>query len=529
MRFAKEIACNFLDKDCSNYDFFYTIKAESPIIAGPSAGAAASTLTVALLDNLPIDESVAITGTINSGGLIGHVGGIKEKIEAGAAAGLRKVLIPQGETVLAETEMLDVLNQSFNVQNNTNLTEIDAEAYGRQKGIIVKEVIALQDSVFELTGKKFQEENDSLVVDQQYVEIMKKLAVDLCNRSAKLNKDVEKLIIPKNYSKVLQEAINLTEKGKIAFDEGKFYTSASYCFGANVKYSFVYMISQNFTSDDIRKGVTVVRKGAQSMEKRIAQKKVSTITDLEAYAAIRERLLDAELYLNRTIRDIANPEDAITSLAYASERVYSAFSWYEFFKHIGKQFDLNEDLLKESCQTKIAEAEERYQYVKLLFPSFLTDTRQEIDYAYDYLQNDDYELCLFKASMAHAQADIVLNLVGLDENTSKDVLNVKLDVVKANIIKDGQRGIFPIMAYSYYEYAQSLSKTDLYSALLYTEYALELANFNLYFDGTEQAPIQKTDFVFDQRIGIFILGVVIGIVVSYFIFKRKPSRKKRKS
>src|SRR5512133_756967 len=38
-RFAKEVACNFLEADCSKYDFFYTIRANSAIIGGPSAGA----------------------------------------------------------------------------------------------------------------------------------------------------------------------------------------------------------------------------------------------------------------------------------------------------------------------------------------------------------------------------------------------------------------------------------------------------------------------------------------------------------
>ena len=39
-RFANQIACNYIDADCSKYDFIYTIRAESSIIGGPSAGAA---------------------------------------------------------------------------------------------------------------------------------------------------------------------------------------------------------------------------------------------------------------------------------------------------------------------------------------------------------------------------------------------------------------------------------------------------------------------------------------------------------
>src|SRR4030042_1424297 len=79
---VKDIACSYLDKDCLKYDFIYTIKAGSPIIAGPSAGGAITLLTISLLEGFELDEGISITGTINSGGIIGSVGGIKEKIDA---------------------------------------------------------------------------------------------------------------------------------------------------------------------------------------------------------------------------------------------------------------------------------------------------------------------------------------------------------------------------------------------------------------------------------------------------------------
>src|SRR3989338_3788335 len=96
-RFAKEIACSELNLDCDSYNFFYTIKADTALVGGPSAGAAAAVLTAAILQGDEIDESIAMTGTINSGGLVGPVGGLKEKIAAAQKRGLRKVLITEGE------------------------------------------------------------------------------------------------------------------------------------------------------------------------------------------------------------------------------------------------------------------------------------------------------------------------------------------------------------------------------------------------------------------------------------------------
>ena len=48
-RLAKEVACSYLDINCDSFDFFYTIRAQSPIIVGPSAGAAITILTISLL------------------------------------------------------------------------------------------------------------------------------------------------------------------------------------------------------------------------------------------------------------------------------------------------------------------------------------------------------------------------------------------------------------------------------------------------------------------------------------------------
>ena len=50
MRFAKQVACKKAKVDCNKYDFIYTIQAQSSIVGGPSAGAAATILTVSLLN-----------------------------------------------------------------------------------------------------------------------------------------------------------------------------------------------------------------------------------------------------------------------------------------------------------------------------------------------------------------------------------------------------------------------------------------------------------------------------------------------
>jgi len=507
MRFAKEVACNFLEKDCGKHDFIYTIRADSPIIAGPSAGAAASTLTAALLEGLEFDPEVAITGTINAGGLIGPVGGVKEKIEAGANAGMKRILIPSGERYAEEV----VVNESMDwvikddklrilIKNETKEKKIDLVEIWAESGVEVSEVYTLNDALFKATGKLIVENDKELELDPRYNEIMKKLALDLCSRSNELKKLIE-----------IED--NLTTKGKVAFEEGFYYSSASYCFGANVKYAHLILEEKDLSEDEINESINIIRRNIKKIDDKLEEREKETITDIEAYGAVKERLLEAEDFLK-------NFDGSLYDIAYASERVYSAMSWYEFFIGMGRKFKINDELLKKSCQNKIAEAEERYQYTTLMYPLDLEDTRKEIDRAYDDLKNESYELCLFKASKAKAETDIILGLIGVRKDQLDAIVERKLDIVKQNIIRETEKDIFPIQSYSYYEYANVLKETDAYSALLYAEYALELANLDLYF-------VQESDNKQMTWVIVFFVVFVIELVIVGILSKRSKTKKRK--
>jgi len=185
---------------------------------------------------------------------------------------------------------------------------------------------------------------------------------------------------------------------------------------------------------------------------------------------------------------------------------------------MGKKFKINDELLKKSCQSKIAEAEERYQYALLIFPPNLEPERKDIDRAYIDLGNEQYELCLFKASIAKAETDIILSLVGVNRDQVASLVERKLEIVKQNIIQEIEKSIFPIQSYSYYEYASALKETDQYSALLYAEYALELANLDLYF--TPKSTIDT-----ERDILVSSILIIIGIVVWTYV---RVTTKKRK-
>lgn len=517
-RFAKEIACNYLDISCDDYDFIYRIKANSAIVGGPSAGAAATLLTISLLSDTEIDEKTSITGTINSGGLIGPVSGLKEKIDAGKEMSLQKIFIPKGKRFIEkQKEEIELTDSGIKITAESNET-IDLVDYGKENGIEVIEVADLDELISNITGIS-EKTSGNISIDPSYKEVMKSLAGELCNRTEEF-KAVLLNLTQKNMSEELlsskKSAENLTRKGKESFEKGDYYTTASYCFGANIKYNYLVLYLKNFSREDLSKKIKLIDGSIKFLDESLDKESIKTITDLESYMIVKERIIESEDYLSRFSDD---GNYSLYDVSYGIERLHSAYAWHDFFGKSGREFNFDEEVLESSCREKLAEADERYQYANLVL-SALPETKKEIDYAYSDLENKDYELCLFKASKAKAEADYVLSLIGVGEGQLDVLIDTKADIIRKNIAKETERGIFPILGYSYLEYAESLKEDDKLSALVYLEYALELSNLRMYFEEKEAA----ISYEFDYSIVIFVFGAVIGYIVG---ISRKKKHKKR--
>ena len=501
-RFAKEIACEVSTKDCSQLDFFYTIRSTSVVITGPSAGAALATLTIATLEDLPVNDKVSITGTMNSGGLIGPVSGVKEKIQAGAQVGLDTILIPYGE--------------GFGESNDSiNLTE-----FGNKLKVRVIEVLELEDAVYYVTGKRLPTPPTNFSIDPDYTQKMSSVAQSLCNRAENLA--VHAASIVKNRT-ALQAISNLSNHGKSAYGQKQYYAAASFCFGASVRYNTLILQSSNLSDDEIVRQIAILK--VQVQQKKTQIPSYSTITDLETYALVLERIIESEQSLNESLRELAQDDrnSALRDLAFARERLLSADSWSVFFGSDGKKVTISKEGLENACVNKIAEAEERLQYVQLFIPNSLQATRAGLNRAYSNLREKRFDICLFTASRAKAEADSVLSALGISYAKLGSVLDQKQKSVKIAIAKQAAKGNFPIAGYSYYEYANSLREVDPASALLFYEYALELSDLDIYFKEESKIPIAANPkrAISSSALILFVGGVALGLALGLLIRPRK--------
>jgi uncharacterized protein len=107
-RLAAMVASDVLGIDQRAYDFYYIIDISSPIIGGPSAGAALTMATIAAINNWTLDPGVVITGMINPDESIGPVGGIPYKLEAAVAQNYTLFLVPEGQGTVTLTKLITV-------------------------------------------------------------------------------------------------------------------------------------------------------------------------------------------------------------------------------------------------------------------------------------------------------------------------------------------------------------------------------------------------------------------------------------
>jgi uncharacterized protein len=511
MRFAQQVACRELDIDCSDKDFFFTIRALPGIVGGPSAGSAAAILTASLLTGAELRNDTVITGTVNSGGVIGPVGGLKQKIEASAKEGVKRALIPKG---------------TVNFKDNATNTTIDLVLFGRELGIEVIEVATLQDSLHEYSGRDFPRTTSDLVIEPAYSEKMTDIAKDLCDRGEQIRSLLEERRTGQNTTELELGAVESQKLANASFASGQFYASASFCFRANVQLKRALALQRSWTEDQMAKAFVEQQNRITNYSAIIDGRQVRTITDLQTFMAVKERLSESEESLREIVQNLNDSEANAERLAYAEERLFSAVTWARFFDGSANNFVVDTGSLRDSCMAKIGEAEERINYVRTFLPDSLGEARRELDKAYSDLNARNYSLCLYKASKVKSEADVILGVLGLEKEDIDEYVVLKLGIVRDAVAKSQKKGIFPIIGYSYYEYASSLKDSDKASALLFAEYALEFSNLDIYFPKKPRMPS-----LFDYarpHLGWLLGGILVGLFIAVLYITASQAMKEQK-
>jgi len=85
----------YTGQDITNHDVHVQFIGTYDGIEGDSASIAVATAVISAFEEIEVDQTTAMTGSLSVRGLVLPVGGVTAKIEAAAEMGLKKVLIPE--------------------------------------------------------------------------------------------------------------------------------------------------------------------------------------------------------------------------------------------------------------------------------------------------------------------------------------------------------------------------------------------------------------------------------------------------
>ncbi|WP_422573310.1 ATP-dependent protease LonB [Methanothrix sp.] len=142
---AKEAVTNvsvlikkFLGEDITKKDVHIQFIGTYEGVEGDSASISIATAVISALEGVPVKQTVAMTGSLSVRGDVMPVGGVTQKIEAAAQAGIKTVLIPKSN--MGDVLIDDSIKNSIEIIPVSNISEVFEYAMGGQRTRLIEKL-----------------------------------------------------------------------------------------------------------------------------------------------------------------------------------------------------------------------------------------------------------------------------------------------------------------------------------------------------------------------------------------------------
>src|SRR5437867_2427187 len=150
-RTAVSIAQKTTGIDLTKKDVIFSISSENSqelqAVDGGSAGGAMTVLLISDISGKPINNKILMTGTIQSDGSIGKIGGVAEKADAAGKYGAKIFLVPKGQAI-TQVQSCDEKREGVFIYRSCTLQEKPLSPITEnQYGMKVVEIDNITDAV----------------------------------------------------------------------------------------------------------------------------------------------------------------------------------------------------------------------------------------------------------------------------------------------------------------------------------------------------------------------------------------------
>ena len=469
-RLASILACDITGIDPASCDFFYVMHTESPVIGGPSAGAATTVATVAAIMNWTVDSGVVMTGMINPDESIGAVGGIPAKLNASVNNGAHTFLIPSGQgNVTVVTRFVEPVGPFSRIVEKP--MTINVTSLGEAQGVQVMEIEDIRDAIYVYTGHEIPRILlTGEVQTAEYIGAMQPLAAALLAESRTQYNETVAIADPyPQFKKAFVSQNQEINDAQHDYDTGNYYTSMSRSFNTMVNLRRIGWLSGYLAADNEQDGREYISNLVKCVEDEIADAELdlenakSKNAILEGVGAAESRLTIARDTLKEAEQK-ENADEAIDLLAFAMERARSA-RWWATLSCIGSDATIPEDLLHDRAARYYSQSVSILAYADELVSEtdgckmLIRDAADDLSRARSELQTGYYAGAIYDSLHAMVQAGTAIELIGITDPDEK-VNKSKRDAMSA-IISARERGAEPILAVSAYEHANILAQSEI--------------------------------------------------------------------
>jgi uncharacterized protein len=518
-RLAVQVACGVVDKNWEEYDFFITVRSDSPIIGGPSAGGAMTVAIIASLEGWTLKKNMVMSGTINPDETIGPVGGLLAKAQA-ASQVADVFLVPEGQTTILVEEQKTV-QQGFFTYVTTTQKEVNLIEEGKNLGLEVKEIYDIRDAVYEFTGNIIEPPSvagKSIKADFMEPQANEQLstieseferATQAVNTySGKYLSDLESL---------LDTARNEINYAREQYESGGYYTCMSNTFVAGLYITYVTNLVAFFEGSDPEGMAESVSEYLSGVSEEINSEVPRGMTALQCIAAAQNRVFEAKDYLQKA-RESQSDIEFIEYISYAQRRGESAELWLNLSREYQEGDAISENAVKNAASSMLNTAQLSLVYASSILPqsNLLQEAAKNYDTAETEYRDGAFASSIFSALESKVYGEVALLTTGSNEDVIAQRVYRARERASKSIEDSRNQGIEPILAVSYYELADS-TDNSIYQ-LLYLGHAEEIASIYKYIEPytppsesqptklPEQGP-QESGFISG-----FIPGIAIGVV-----------------
>lgn len=500
---SQKIACDIFNLDCSSYDFYYSFNGNAIVLKGPSASSAIAILVAKTMQFEKLNNNTVITGALNSGGIIGNVGGVSEKIKVAELKGYKKVIIP-----------------TFSKYSKLNNSKIE-----------VKKAMDLVNAYNLFTNDNFKIKTFP-INKTKYEKLMKSLAENLCQRSINLSNQINTSKIKNNSSlKIyLTQSQKSYNSSQIAIKNKNYYSAGSFCYNSNLNSRLIIENLENISNENLQNKINKFENKVNLKLVNISseeyRKKIITINDFYVYLLLNNRIDEAKNYFeqinklnlklndfiksenNKLIINISNQtlinssnntlenktnlknitliknyeQNIITQkkqlYSFAYERFYTVKLWERFIENYGTKINFDDQKIKNVCLNINREISIKQELLKKYNINYL-DEQVNKQSVYNNEFTNQY-LCIYNGLELNGKMNTILNGAGIENNNTVQYAK-DLQEFTASRLSLNSNGEFPLIPYIYSQYStELLSQNDSSAAMLYSNYALSYLDLNLY-------------------------------------------------